>query len=69
MAVARKKIDAGVAALIDPPEPVSIQEITMLDWYAAFALLGLPATMTQQRKSVEAFETAAEMMKEREKHL
>ena len=67
--MARKKTDAGVAALIDPPEPVSIQEITMLDWYAAFALLGLPGSMTQERKSVEAFETAAEMMKEREKYL
>ena len=64
-----KRKAEGIEALVDKPEIVSIQEITMLDWYAAFALLGLPATMTQERKSVEAFETAAEMMKEREKYL
>lgn len=64
-----KRKAEGIEALVDKPEIVSIQEITMLDWYAAFALLGLPATMTQERKSAEAFETAAEMMKEREKHL
>ena len=64
-----KRKAEGIEALVDKPEIVSIQEITMLDWYAAFAILGLPATMTQERKSVEAFETAAEMMKEREKYL
>lgn len=64
-----KRKAEGIEALVDKPEIVSIQEITMLDWYAAFALLGLPATMTQERKSVEAFETAVEMMKEREKYL
>ena len=64
-----KRKAEGIEALVDKPEIVSIQEITMLDWYAAFALMGLPGSMTQERKSVEAFETAVEMMKEREKHL
>lgn len=64
-----KRKAEGIEALVDKPEIVSIQEITMLDWYAAFALMGLPGSMTQERKSVEAFETAVEMMKEREKYL
>ena len=64
-----KRKAEGIEALVDKPEIVSIQEITMLDWYAAFALMGMPGSMTQERKSVEAFETAAEMMKEREKYL
>lgn len=64
-----KRKAEGIEALVDKPEIVSIQEITMLDWYAAFALMGMPGSMTQERKSVEAFETAVEMMKEREKYL
>lgn len=67
--MARKKTDAGVAALIDPPEPVSIQEITMLDWYAGFALLGGPSMIEPKELAKLAFETAHEMMKEREKYL
>ena len=35
----RKKSE-GIEALVPKPEPISIQEITMLDWYAAFALMG-----------------------------
>ena len=64
-----KRKAEGIEALVDKPEIISIQEITMLDWYAAFALMGMPGSMTQERKSVEAFETAVEMMKEREKYL
>ena len=64
-----KRKAEGIEALVDKPEIVSIQEITMLDWYAAFALMGMPGSMTQERKSVEAFETAVEMRKEREKYL
>lgn len=64
-----KRKAEGIEALVDKPEIVSIQDITMLDWYAAFALMGMPGSMTQERKSVEAFETAVEMMKEREKYL
>ena len=67
--MARKKTEAGVAALIDPPQPVSIQDITMLDWYAAFALMSMPINISHERRATEAFEGAVAMMKEREKHL
>jgi hypothetical protein len=38
--VARKKPE-GIEALAAKPEPPSIQEITMLDWFAAFALMSI----------------------------
>jgi hypothetical protein len=62
--VARKKPE-GIEALTAPPEPVSIQEITMLDWYAAFALMS--TTQSHETAAKWAFERAEAMMKEREK--
>ena len=67
--MAKKKNEAGVAALIDHQEPISIQEITMLDWYAAFALADLPISLGPERRAAEAFQAGLAMMKEREKHL
>jgi hypothetical protein len=64
--MARKKPE-GIEALVPNPEPVSIQEITMLDWYAAFALMsstGVPETAAKQ-----SFDRAEAMMQEREKRL
>ena len=58
-----------MAALLDHPEPPSIQDIRMLDWYAAFSLLSLPINLGPERRAVVAFETASAMMKEREKHV
>jgi hypothetical protein len=40
--MARKKLD-GIAAIVAKQDPVSIQELTMQDFYAAFALQGLLA--------------------------
>jgi hypothetical protein len=40
--MARKKLD-GIAALVAKQDPVSIQELTMQDFFAAFALQGLLA--------------------------
>ena len=40
--MARKKPD-GIAAIVAKQDPVSIQELTMQDFYAAFALQGLLA--------------------------
>jgi hypothetical protein len=40
--MARKKLD-GIAAVIAKQDPVSIQDITLQDFYAAFALQGLLA--------------------------
>lgn len=67
--MAKRKSDAGVAALIEQQEPVSIQEITMLDWYAAFALSDLPISLGPERRASEAFQIGQAMMKEREKYL
>ena len=64
-----KRKPEGIEALIDKPDPVSIQDIRMFDWYAGFALLGMPPEMGHERRAVEAFEAAAAMMKEREKYL
>lgn len=62
--MARKKPE-GIEALAAPPEPISIQEITMLDWYAAFALMS--TTQSHDTAAKWAFERAEAMMKEREK--
>jgi hypothetical protein len=40
--MARKKPE-GIAAVVSKNEPVSIQDLTMQDFYAAFALQGLLA--------------------------
>jgi hypothetical protein len=40
--MARKKLE-GIAAVVAKQEPVSIQELTMQDFFAAFALQGLLA--------------------------
>lgn len=62
--MARKKPE-GIEALAAPAEPVSIQEITMLDWYAAFALMS--TTQSHDTAAKWAFDRAEAMMKEREK--
>ena len=64
-----KRKPEGIEALIEKPDPVSIQDIRMFDWYASFALLNIPAHIGSKRRAAEAFEVASEMMKEREKYL
>ena len=59
----RKKLE-GIEALVEP-EPVSIQEITMLDWYAAFALMS--TTQSHETAAKWAFDRAEAMMAERSK--
>jgi hypothetical protein len=41
--MARKPKPDGIAAIVAKQDPVSIQELTMQDFYAAFALQGLLA--------------------------
>lgn len=57
----RKKLE-GIEALVEK-EPVSIQEITMLDWYAAFALMS--TTQSHETAAKWAFDRAEAMMAER----
>jgi len=64
-----KRKPEGIEALKHQP---SIQEITMLDWYAAFAMFNMPTTlsdMTNERRAASAFEIARAMLKEREQHV
>ena len=60
----RKKLE-GIEALVET-EPVSIQEITKLDWYAAFALMAIQQT-NHETASKFAFDRAEAMMAERSK--
>lgn len=66
--MARKKPE-GIEALVPKPEPMSIQEITMLDWYAAFALMGIGSEASNTAATAMAFDRAELMMQEREKRL
>jgi hypothetical protein len=62
----KKTKPEGIEELVAPVEHPSIQEITMLDWYAGFAMLrafGLKDT------AKEMFDMAEEMLAERKKRL
>ena len=63
----RKKPE-GIEALVSKEEPVSIQEITMLDWYAAFALINSEFAADEDAAK-NSFDRAEAMMKEREKRI
>ena len=66
--MARKKPE-GIEVLVTKSEPVSIQEITMLDWYASFALMGIGSEASNTAAVSMAFDRAELMMQEREKRL
>lgn len=65
----KKKSELGVAALVEEPEPISIQDIRMLDWYAAFAMIGCSNMTSPDDAAKDAFSRAVAMMKEREKYI
>lgn len=69
--MARKKPETeGLAALVEQPAEVpSIQEITMLDWYAGFALLSMGSTRSEERMAIDAFDIAEACMAERTKRV
>ena len=64
--MARKKPE-GIEALVSKEEPVSIQEITLMDWFAAFALMSVGPDVHSATAASRAFDRAEEMMKERVK--
>jgi hypothetical protein len=65
--MARKKSE-GIESLVSKVDPVSIQEITMLDWYAAFALINNEFAADEDAAK-HSFDRAEAMMKEREKRI
>jgi hypothetical protein len=68
MATRKTKAD-GIEALVAKQDPISIQEITMLDWYASFALLTMVQTRSEERMAVDAFDIAEAMLNERAKRI
>jgi hypothetical protein len=61
--MAKRKAD-GIEILVARQDPVSIQEITMLDWCAAFAMLGIKDDNPKDAAR-QAFEKAEAMLEER----
>ena len=66
--MARKKPE-GIAAVIAKQDPVSIQELTMMDFFAAFALLGASTMATPEEAAKEAFDKAEAMLNERKERV
>lgn len=63
-----KKKSEGIKALT--PDPISIQDMTMLDWYAMSATIGLIyADDDPEAAAVKIFDLAEALMAEREKRL
>ena len=59
----------GIEVLRAKQDPISIQEITMLDWYAAFALIGASNMASPEDASKEAFDRAEAALKERKERM
>lgn len=55
----------GLEALAAPPPVPSMEEITLLDFFAAFALMSYDDTYTAKGKAKRAYETARECLEER----
>lgn len=66
--MAKRKAD-GIEVLVAKQDPVSIQELTMLDFYACFALLGASTMATHEEAAKEAFDKAEAMLKERKERM
>jgi len=65
-----KKKSEGIKALTPLPEPLSIQDITMLDWYAMAATIGLIYEDDDpEAAAVKIFDLAEALMAERERRL
>ena len=66
--MARPKKPDGIEALVRQ-EPISIQEITMQDWFAAFALIGASNMASPEEAAKEAFDRAQAIMRERKERM
>jgi microcystin degradation protein MlrC len=67
--MATRKKPEGIAALAPAPYNPSVQEITMLDWYAGFVALRTFAHPDHQQSAQEIFDMAEAMLAEREKRI
>ena len=64
-----RKNPEGIESLRIKQDPVSIQEITMLDWYAGFALMRLVTLPEKAESAKDIFDLAEEMLNERAKRI
>ena len=64
-----RKPSNGLEALVPKQEPVSIQEITMQDWYAAFAMINTPPMTSMKDAAKDAWDKAEAMMEERARRM
>lgn len=60
-----KRKTEGIEALKPKQDPISIQEITLLDWYTGFALLSSSPMSTPEETAKAAFDLAQECLRER----
>jgi len=67
--MARKPKHDGLEALVAKQDPISIQEITMLDWYASFALLNSLPENSDEKNAELAFDMAEAMLNERARRI
>ena len=65
----RKKAAEGIELLKAKQDPISIQEITMLDWYASFALMSMGDIFDHDEAVAEAFDRAEKALNERAKRM
>jgi hypothetical protein len=67
--MARTKKPEGIEELVAENKQPSIQDITMLDWYAAFALMGIGNEASNTAAVSMAFDRAEMMMAERARRI
>jgi hypothetical protein len=67
--MATRKKPEGIAALAPPPHNPSVQEITMLDWYAGFVALRTFVHSDHQQSAQDIFDMAEALLAEREKRI
>ena len=66
--MARKKAE-GIELLQPKQDPVDLQDMTLLDFMAAFALLGASPMNTPEESAKDAYDKADAMLNERAKRL
>jgi hypothetical protein len=64
----RKKAE-GIELLQPKQDPVDLQDMTLLDFMAAFALLGASPMNTPEESAKDAYDKADAMLNERVKRL
>jgi len=64
-----KKRNEGLEALVPKQEPISIQEMTMQDWFAAFVMISAPPMTSHKDAATWAWDRAEAMIEERNRRM